>query len=209
MRILLLVALIGWQGAAFAAQGCSGATPQAKSGEMLVDWYDNFIRPYRYLPANEAMPKSTKAEVEAFMDRLAPFNRRASLDQLELEHLVRQVMASYAKAPDFSNIDNAAVEKLYKSDSGDKVDFSLFCISPRTLNTPNDAFGVTLFGVVADDCQHVGLRGLVFTSTLINGRANGQCRPDLVSYKLFALPLQVGLNEITLICGKDTGGCAH
>jgi hypothetical protein len=101
------------------------------------------------------------------------------------------------------------VEKLYKPDSGQRLDFSLFCISPRTLRTPNDAFTVTLFGVIVDDCQHIGLRGLVFTSALVNGSANGQCKPDLRFTKMYIWPLPAGTNEVTFICGKDTGGCAR
>ena len=65
-------------------------------------------------------------------------------------------------------------------------------ISPRTLRTPNDAFSVTLFGVIVDDCQHVGMRGLVFSSALINGSPNGQCRPDLFFRKKVLWPILAG-----------------
>jgi len=156
MRVFLIFAvLMGCHGAVQAAAGCAGATEASKSsGEPMVDWYDNYIRPYRYLPADKAAQRLTKAQVEAFIETLGAFNRRASLDQMELENLVSQVATSYARAPDFKGIDTAAVERIYRSDSGQKLDFSLFCVSPKSLHSPDDAFSVTLFGVIADDCQH-------------------------------------------------------
>ena len=208
MRILL-VAFALWHGVASAAPGCSAPIGESKSSEPIVDWYDNYIRPYRLLPADKAAQRLTKAQVEAFIEVLGTFNRRASLDQMELESLVSQVTNSYARAPDFKGIDTAAVEKIYKSDSGQKLDFSLFCISPKTLRTPDDAFGVTLFGVVADDCQHVGIRGLVFSDVRVNGSPTGQCKPDLFFTKMYLWPLPAGTNEVTFICGKDTGGCSR
>ena len=211
MRVFLLAALLmGYHAATAAAPACTGAAEVRKSsGEPIVDWYDTYIRPYRYLPADQAAQRLTKAQVETFIDTLGNFNRRASLDQFVLESLANQVMTSYARAPDFKGIDNAAVEKLYRSDSGQKLDFSLFCVSPRTLRTPDDAFAVTLFGVIADDCQHIGLRGLVFTYALVNGSPTGQCKPDQFFTKMFVLPVMAGTNEVTFICGKDTGGCSR
>lgn len=206
---MLLVALALWHGAVYAAPDCTGPIGANKSAEPIVDWYDNYIRPYRYLPADKATQRLTRAQIEAFIDVLGTFNRRASLDQMELESLVSQVMRSYARAPDFKGIDTAAVEKLYRSDSGQRLDFSLFCISPKSLRTPDDAFSVTLFGVVADDCQHIGIRGLVFSGALVNGSANGQCKPDQFFTKMYIWPLPAGTNEITFMCGKDTGGCAR
>src|SRR4051812_16864642 len=142
IRSVLIVVFALWQGAAYAAPACSGAPTQGKtSNEPLVDWYDNYIRPYRYLPADKGAQKLTKANVEAFMETLAPFNRRASLDQLELENLVSQIMARYAKVGDFKDIDTATVDKFYRSDAGHKMDFSLFCIGPRSIRTPDDSFG--------------------------------------------------------------------
>jgi hypothetical protein len=207
--LLSAAALVFWHGAVFAAAGCAGPIGENKSSEAIVDWYDNYVRPYRYLPADKAAQRLTKAQVEAFIDVLGTFNRHASLDQLELEGLVSQVMRSYARAPDFKGIDTAAVEKIYKADSGQRLDFSLFCVSPKSLRTPDDAFSVTLFGVVADDCQHIGIRGLVFTAVLVNGNPNGQCKPDLFFTKMYIWPLPAGINEVTFICGKDTGGCAR
>jgi hypothetical protein len=209
MRVFLIaVVLMGWHGATQAAPGCAGATEVVKSGgEPIVDWYDTYIRPYRYLPADKAAQRLTKPQVEAFTETLGAFNRRAALDQMELEGLVSQITRSYARAPDFKGIDTAAVEKIYKSDSGQKLDFSLFCVSPKSLRTPDDAFSVTLFGVIADDCQHIGIRGLVFTAALVNGSPNGQCKPDQYFTKMYIWPLPAGTNEVTFICARDTGGC--
>ncbi len=211
MRVFLIFAvLMSCHGAVQAAAGCAGATEASKSsGEPMVDWYDNYIRPYRYLPADKAAQRLTKAQVEAFIETLGAFNRRASLDQMELENLVSQVATSYARAPDFKGIDTAAVERIYRSDSGQKLDFSLFCVSPKSLHSPDDAFSVTLFGVIADDCQHIGLRGLVFTGALVNGSPSGQCKPDQLFTKMYIWPLPAGTNEVTFICGKDAGGCAR
>ena len=208
MRILFVVLAL-WQGALYAAPACNGPVGNSKSAEPIVDWYDNYIRPYRHLPPEQAAQRLSKAQVEAFIETLGEFNRSVSLDQLALESLVAQVTATYARAPSFKGIDTAAAEKLYKSDSGQKLDFSLLCISPRSLRTPDDAFAVTLFGVIADDCQHIGLRGLVFTSALVNGSANGQCKADQRFAKMYVWPLPAGTNEVTFLCGKDTGGCAR
>ncbi len=92
---------------------------------------------------------------------------------------------------------------------GQRLDFSLLCINARTVRAPDDAFAITLFGVPIDDCQHVGLRGLVFTETLVNGSTNGQCRPDQLYFRMFALPLAAGTNDITFVCRKAPGGCAR
>jgi len=50
---------------------------------------------------------------------------------------------------------------------------------------------------------------LVFTSALVNGSANGQCKADQRFAKMYVWPLPAGTNEVTFICGKDTGGCAR
>ena len=55
------------------------------------------------------------------------------------------------------------------------------------------------FGVIVADCQHVGMRGLVFSSALINGSPNGQCRPDLFFRKKVLWPILAGTNEITFL----------
>ena len=210
IRALLVAATIAcWHGALHAASDCAPAAEQRKSAEPIVDWYDNYIRPYRMMPAGAGAAALTKTQVEEFIDKLGLFNRRAVLDSLIFESLVQQIMESYARAPNFKGIDTAAVEKIYKSGIGEKLDFSLLCITAKSMRLPDDAFGITLFGVIVDDCQHIGLRGLVYTGALVNGSANGQCRPDLNFRKNFFVPVLAGTNEITYICGKDRGGCAR
>jgi len=208
IRSMLFVLIVLAQGTALAAN-CQRGNPDAKGGEPIVNWYDNYIRPFRYLPPDDADKKLSKGQVEEFIEALANFNRSMALDQMALENLVTQIVAGYAREPNFKGIDNATVEKIYRSGSGSNIDFSLFCVSARTLKAPDDAFAVTLFGVVADDCQHVGMRGIVFTSALINGSPTGQCRTDQFFRKMVLWPLLAGTNEVTFICGKDVGGCAR
>jgi hypothetical protein len=210
IRALVVAAIMAcWHGALHAASDCAPATGQRKSAEPIVDWYDNYIRPYRMVPAGPEAAAPTKSEVEEFIDKLGSFNRRAVLDALIFESLVEQIMDRYARAPDFKGINTAVVEKIYKSGIGEKLDFSLLCIAVKSVRLPDDAFGITLFGVVADDCQHIGLRGLVYTGVLVNGSANGQCKPDQNFRRNFFVPVLAGTNEITFICGKDRGGCAR
>lgn len=196
-----------WHSMAYAAD-CAPAKEERKHAEPIIEWYENYIRPYRHI-AGGAAATPTRSQVATFIDEIGTFNRRAVLDQLIFEALIEQILTSYARAPDFRGIDTAAVEKIYKTGAGQKIDFSFLCISPRSMRSPDDSFAITLFGVVADDCRHIGLRGLVFTAALVNGSANGQCKPDELFRKMFIVPLPAGTNEITYICGKDRGGCAR
>jgi hypothetical protein len=209
MRALFVaLACACWHAPLHAAPACAPvpAAEHKKSAEPIVDWYENFARPYRIPSAAAPLAKS---QVEAYIDEAAPVHRRAVLDPLFFESLVQQIASGYARMSDFRGIDSAAAEKIYKSGIGEKVDFSLLCISAKTVRTPDDAFGITLFGVVYDDCQHIGLRGLVFTATLVNGSANGRCLPDQKYAKMFIVPVHAGVNEITFVCGKDRSGCAR
>ena len=43
--------------------------------------------------------------------------------------------------------------------------------------------------------------------TLINGAVDGACRPDDIYYKNLIIPVPVGTNTITFVCGKDANGC--
>jgi hypothetical protein len=208
-RLMVIAALICGGGETLAAQTCAPATEQRKSAEPLVDWYDNYVRPYRSMPGGADTARLTKSQVEDFIEFSERFNRRAVLDPLIFESFVQQIMDSYARAPDFKGIDTATAEKIYKPGNGEKLDFSLFCISSKSIRTPDDSFAITVFGVVTDDCQHMGLRGLVFTAALVNGSANGQCRPDQKYAKMLIVPVHAGTNEITFVCGKDFGGCAR
>lgn len=192
-----------------AEPACAGASNLRKSAEPIVDWYENYVRPYRSMPGGSGPASLTKSEVEAFIGEIAPFHRQAVLDPLFFETLVQQLTTRYAREPGFKGLDTATAARIHKSGVGQKLDFSMVCISPKTLRSPDDAFAITLFGVVADDCQHIGLRGLVFTATLVNGSANGQCRPDQQHNKLIFVPLSAGTNEISFVCVKDQGGCAR
>jgi hypothetical protein len=207
----LMAVFACWHGVLHAAQECAPmpASEQRKGAEPIVDWYDNYIRPYRGTSGDAAAARLTKSQVEAYIEASGSFLRRAVLDSFIFETLVQQIADSYARAGDFKGINTAAVEKIYKSGIGEKLDFSLLCISAKTLRTPDDAFGITLFGIVADDCQHMGLRGLVFSAVLVNGSANGQCRADQQYAKMFIVPVIAGTNEVTFVCGKDRGGCAR
>ncbi len=210
LRILLaVVALSSWSFVVQAAPDCAPSAAQAKSAEPIVDWYDNYIRPYRTLRGNAGAARLGKSQVEAFIDEIKPFHRSAVLDPLFFETLAQQVAASYSSLAGFKGIDAAAAEKINKSGSGQRFDFSLLCITARSVRAPDDAFAITLFGVPTDDCQHVGLRGLVFTETLVNGSSSGLCRPDLQFFRMFVLPLAAGTNDVTFVCRKAPGGCAR
>ena len=208
LRTLVLMAAF----AAFAALVASAShaapdcaqTEARKPGDQIVDWYDLYIRPWRTVSAPATV---NKAQVEALTEEMGALHRRAVLDPLYFEPLAQQILARYADASSFRGIDAAAAGKIYKPGAGARLDFSLLCIDAKTVRTPEDSFAITLFGVTADDCQHVGLRGLVFTDTWVNGSVNGQCRPDQVYYRMWVLPVPAGLNSITFICRKEQGGC--
>lgn len=208
MKILFAAVLcLGWLASAHAAPACAPGTEMRKSEVPAIDWYDNYIRPY--LMGEAAAARPAKAQVEAFIDRIGDFHRRSMLDQTVFEELIGKIMARYSRSTDFKGLDTATAQSIYQSGIGQQLDFSLLCITSKSLHRPDDAFTITLFGVVADDCQHIGLRGLVFTGTLVNGGSNGVCKPDLNFYKIMFMPVHAGVNEITFVCGKDTGGCAR
>ena len=210
LRILFAtVALAGWTSAVHAGPECAPSAAQAKSAEPVVDWYDNYVRPYRMLAGNVDVARIGKSQVEAFIGEIAPFHRSAVLDPFFFEALAQRISASYTSLAGFKGIDAAAVEKIYKSGSGQQFDFSLMCITARSVRAPDDAFAITLFAVPFDDCRHVGLRGLVFTDTLVNGSSSGQCRPDQQFFRMLAVPLQAGTNEVTFVCRKAPGGCVR
>ena len=156
---------------------CAGASNLRKSAEPIVDWYENYVRPYRSMPGGSGPASRTKSEVEAFLAEIAPFHRQAVLDPLFFEALVQQLTTRYAREPGFKGLDTATAARIHKSGVGQKVDFSLICFSPKTMRSPDDAFAITLFGVVADDCQHVGLRGLVFPRRSSTAARTGNAAP--------------------------------
>ena len=203
--LLLAIALVFWNTALHAAPDCAPSDPR-KAGDQIVDWYDVYVRPFRNLPAPASL---SKGQIETLVGELASLHRPAVLDPLYFEPLVQQIAARYADVSSLRGIDASTAEKTYKSGSGTRYDFSLLCIDPKSVRSPDDAFAITLFGVTVDDCQHVGLRGLVFTETWVNGSVNGQCRPDNTYYRMLVIPVVAGTNSITFLCRKDTGGCAR
>src|SRR4051812_28291407 len=100
IRGMLFVLIVLAQGVALAAN-CQRGNPDAKGGEPIVNWYDNYIRPFRYLPPDEVDKKLSKGQVEEFIEVLGNFNRSMALDQMALENLVTQIVAGYAREPSF------------------------------------------------------------------------------------------------------------
>lgn len=157
-----------------------------------------------------AAPASlNKAQVEALVEEMGAFHRRAVLDPLYFEPLAQQILTRYADSPTFRAIDAATAAQIYKPGAGARLDFSLLCVEAKSVRAPEDSFAITLFGVTIDDCQHAGLRGLVFTDTWVNGSVNGQCRPDQVYYRMWVVPVTAGMNSITFVCRKEQGSCAR
>jgi hypothetical protein len=209
-RLVLAAALFaGLSAALHAAPDCTRPAEQRKSDEPIVDWYDNYIRPFRTLPAGIADARLAKGQVEAFIGEIKPFHRAAVLDPLYFETFAQLISEGYQRSTGFKGIDADAAAKIYNAATRQQLDFSLLCINARTVRAPDDAFAITLFGVPIDDCQHIGLRGLVFTETLVNGSTSGKCRPDQSYFKMFALPIAAGTNEITFVCQKAPGGCVR
>ncbi len=196
--------------AAAAAAAAGGTCPNPayapRGAPDLATWHDVYVRPFRAFAGTAENP-STPDQLADLVETQRAFNRRSTRDTLFFEAWVQQIAQHYARAPDFSGIDMQAARKVYRQGSGPELDFSLLCIDSRTIGARDDAFALTLFGVVYDDCRHVGLRGLVFTDTLINGAANGQCRPDHVYYRNIFFPINAGTNTVTFVCRKDSGGC--
>ena len=208
--LMLTATVLCTSSALFAAPDCIGpATPARKTGDQITDWFESFVKPFRAATADATAPKLTRAQVEAYIEDVAPFHRRAVLDSVFFESLVERVLASYKSSTSFRGIDGPGVEKIYKGSTGPRVDFSMVCVSPRTVKTTDDAFGFTLFGVTIDDCQHIGLRGLVFSDTLVNGSSSGTCRPDHIYYRAVFIPVPAGTNDITFVCRRDQIGCAR
>lgn len=144
-------------------------------------------------------------QIEAMIEKLETLHRRSSRDSPFFEALAQQIAVSYARASDFKGLDTLVAGKIYKP--GPDLDFSTVCIDTKTTRSPDDTFAVTLFGMTSYDCEHIGLRGLVFTDTLINGAVNGGCRPDHVYYKRLIFPVNAGTNTVIFLCRKDSNGC--
>jgi len=192
---------------AHAAPACPVPAYAPRATGQLKDWYEKYIKPFRINAGIEEGSAPTPEQIEALVENQGAYNRLSSRDPLYFEPFTQQIAQHYAKAPDFRGLDLAAVKKIYRPGSGPELDYSMLCIDTKTIGAPDDAFAITLFGMIEDECVRFGLRGLVFTDTLVNGAANGQCRPDHVYYKMLFFPINVGTNTVTFVCRKDSNGC--
>lgn len=203
--ILALALLAAAHIPAAAAAGCPAPVYTQKSPDQITDWYERYISPFRAYAGMADNPRPTKEQIEARVGTMEEVNHRTLADSLLFEALVQQIAAHYARSPDFKGLDSKVAEKIYRP--GPSLDFTALCIDTRSLSSPDDTFAITLFGVANSDCERMGLRGLVFTNTLINGAVEGQCRPDDVYYRKLIIPVAVGTNTVTFLCSKDSYGC--
>ena len=203
--ILLWATLSLGNSLSYAAPDCPVPAYTPRTTDQITDWYDRYLKPYRLSAGIPEGPSLTVGQIDALTEKLETFHRRSSRDSLFFEALTQQIVASYARSSDFRGLDTPAARKIYRP--GPDLDFSLMCIDTKTARSPDDTFAVTLFGMTSYDCQHIGLRGLVFTETLINGAVNGECRPDYVYYRRLIIPVTAGTNAVTYLCRKDSGGC--
>ncbi|MBI2289389.1 MAG: hypothetical protein HYU73_03430, partial [Betaproteobacteria bacterium] len=156
-----------------------------RTTDQITDWYDRYLKPYRLSAGIPEGPSLTVGQIDALTEKLETFHRRSSRDSLFFEALAQQIVASYARSPDFKGLDTPAAGKIYRP--GPDLDFSLMCIDTKTARSPDDTFAVTLFGMTSYDCQ--------------------QCRPDHVYYRRLIIPVTAGTNAVTYLCRKDSGGC--
>jgi len=198
---LLLIPLV------HAAPDCPIPAYAPRATGQIKDWYDTHLKPFRVLAGIQEGPALTLEQIDALIEKQDAYNRRSSRDPLFFEALVQQVAQHYARRPDFKGLDSQTARQIYRPASGPELDFSMLCIETRTTGSRDDAFAITLFGVNNEDCQRIGLRGLVFSDTLVNGAASGQCRPDHVYYKMLIIPINAGTNTVTYLCRKDSNGC--
>ncbi len=205
--ICFLAAFLFGSTLAVAASTCPIPPSARKTTSNIADWYEKYVSPFRVFAGAKDVPRPSKEEVEAFAEKIVDFHQRSISDVLQFETLVQQITNSYARAGDFKGLNAGAAEKIYRP--GPSLDFSAMCIDSRTIKFPDDAFGVTLFGVKSADCERSRLRGLVFTETLVNGAVDGPCRPDDTYYKNLFIPFPVGTNVVTFVCGKETNGCTR
>ena len=206
--LFLLAAIVLGDMTSALAQECPTAINPPKAPENIVDWYDQYIAPSRTLAGVPENPHPSRAAIESLVEKMAGFHRRGVSDPLFFEPLVQQIAASFADHGDFKGLNSVAAQKIYRAGAGSDLDFSALCIDTRRTRFPEDTFAITLFGVSLDNCQHLAGRGLVFTGTMINGNANGECRNDRNFFRMLIVPVPAGTNTITFVCSKDVGGCA-
>ena len=206
-RALFLTALLlGGISTSFAAPNCPAPPYAPRSTDKIMTWYDAFLRPFKAASGIQDSASLTMDQIQAELDRLVTYHRNVLRDSLFFEALVQQIAAEYARSPNFMGLDTQRARKIYQRGSGADLDFSIMCIDTRAGKAPDDTFAVTLFAVTRNECQRVGLRGLVFSETLVNGAVNGECRPDQVYFNRI-YPLMAGTNAVTFLCRKDNNGC--
>jgi hypothetical protein len=209
-RATLLLAMLAFCNTTLrAAPECPVSITTPKPPENIVDWYDKYVKPSRTLAGIPESPAPTRGEIEAFVAGVKGFHNRIITDSLYFEPLVQQIAAAHADHGDFKALTSKSAQKIYRPGSGPDIDFSAVCIDTRRDRFPDDSYGITLFGVDFDNCRHITVRGLVFTSTTINGAANGECRADHTFYRMLIVPVFAGTNTVSFICNKDVGGCAR
>ena len=208
-RIVLAALLCLVNSPLLAAPDCPIPAYTPKTTDLITDWHQTYISPAMAAIGLPASPRPTKEQTEALVERLDAFHHRGISEPLFFESLTQQIATRYEKAGDFKGLNTSVAEKLYKSGSGASLDFTALCIDTRQTRFSDDTFAITLFGVNNYECSHASLRGLVFTGTLVNGGANGECRPDHVYYKRLIIPVKAGTNTITFVCNKDANGCAQ
>jgi hypothetical protein len=194
---------------AFAASECPIPAFAPKS-DLITDWYEKYLNPLKAAGGLPAMPTPAKAEIEALVANLESSHRRSITDSLMFERLVQQISVHYANDGDFRGLNTASAEKIYKTSSGPALDFSILCIDTRRGRFPDDTFAISIGGVNNENCRRAsGLRGLIFSETLVNGATKAECRADHVYYRSLIIPVAAGTNVITFVCNKDANGCAR
>ncbi len=193
----------------FAAPNCPVPAYAPRSTDKIMDWYDAFLRPFRAAAGIQDNPSMSTEQIQAQLEKLGTYHRNSLRNSLFFEVLTQQVSVEYARSPDFRGLDTQVARKIYQRGSGPDLDFSVMCIDTRTSRASDDTFAITLFGMTRNDCQHVGLRGLVFSDTLVNGAMNGECRADHIYYNRIIFPMTAGTNAVTFLCRKDVNGCSR
>jgi hypothetical protein len=204
-----LVVLLLWNSPIPAAPNCPVPAYAPKTSVQLAEWYEKYVNPFKAVAGKTDGQRLTDDQIEARKEGMDAFHHSIFGEPLFFEALVQQIAVNHARSPDFKGLDSVAAERIYKPGSGPILDFSAMCIESRSTQFPDDSFAITLFGVNNSNCQHASLRGLVFTETLINGGASGECRPDHVAYKRLIFPVNLGANAITFVCVKDVNGCSR
>jgi hypothetical protein len=209
LRALAAAALCLGSACLHAATACPNPPETPKAFGHISAWYDAYVKPFLVLGGIPESHTLTPEAIEGLIRRQNAYNQVSLRDSLYFEPLVRSMTRHYAKASDFSGLDRETAAKIHRAEAGETLDFSLLCIDTRTTAARDEAFAITLFAVNEAECNRIGLRGLVFTDTLVNGVAGGRCRPDHVYYRMLFLKIEAGTNTVTLVCRKESNACVR